>query len=147
MTHQIKNRAPDVNAPILAAELDDVYAALLADADNLDLYAAWQSSIDAYRGSLVTPWSIRWRNIGCVPKRRFRFRDPDRRSNLNALRRAVTAAKRRLRSSRKEQLREQVEAEAALVAAEDALAIYRQMPSLLTPSDLERVIGSPHEHQ
>jgi len=147
MDHQINNHAADVNSPILAAELDDVYAALLADADNPDLYAAWLSAIDAYRESLVTPWSIRWRNIGCVPKRRFRFRDPDRRSNLNALRRAVTAAKKRLRSSCKEQLREQVKAEAALVAAEDALAIYRQMPSLLTPSDLERFIGSPHEHQ
>jgi hypothetical protein len=137
---QIIDADSAVNGP-LARELDEAYHALLGDADNCELFQRVDTLERAYRESLLPPWSIRWREIHSIPPGRGKaFRDLDRRSNVNALRRAVTAAKRTLQRT-KGSPSQHVAAEVALQAAEDALAIYRQYPILLTPSDLRRVIG------
>jgi hypothetical protein len=140
-THQINPSDIDVKR----AELDAMFHALCADADNRTLYEQWDAAFDAYRASLLPPWSVRWAAIESLPGR-YPFKDPDRRSNLNALRRVVKAAKRTVDKGGGT-VTQRIEADAALVAAEDALAIYRQWPSLLTPDELERARSIPHEHQ
>ena len=95
-TLQIDDADSAVNG-LLARELDDAYHALLGDADNCELFQRVDTLEHAYRESLLPPWSIRWREIHSIPPGRGKaFRDLDRRSNVNALRRAVTAARRTL---------------------------------------------------
>jgi hypothetical protein len=126
----------------VARQLDDVFDALCADADNISLYHQLQATERAYRDALLPPWSVRWKAIYCVPRRQP-FKDLDRRSNMNALRQSVTTAKRALARVRKKgSTSQQVAAEVALIAAEDALQIYRQHPAILTPAELQRATGA-----
>lgn len=132
----------DVNG-LLARELDTVYAALLGDADNPALYERLDAYERAYRAALLPSWSVWWATVEAVPppNRLPKFKDFDRRSNVNALRRRITAAKRTLDRARKGPPSQRIAAEVALQAAEDALQIYRQWPTMLSPADLQRAVG------
>jgi hypothetical protein len=142
---QIKNNDSAVKR--LARALDAVsWVAATVEGPDHPRWQEYKAARRAYRIALLTPLALRsdraFRMWLATPGR-SPFKDLNRRSNTNALRRAVTAAKRALeRANLKGTMREQVEAEAALVAARDSLEIYQRDPTTLTPAELDHVIGA-----
>ena len=145
VNHQIVEATSRVNALAIGAELDAVQSAILSDIDNRELWERLDALKRAYRDALLPPWSIKWRSVWAIPKQ-LKFRDLDRRANVNALRRKVRAAERALARAqdchRGISVREHIRAEVALTSAKDALAIYRQWPAMLPREDLQTVIGA-----
>jgi len=143
-TTALKRLESDVKR--LARALDAVsWVAATVEGPDHPRWQEYKAARRAYRAALLEPLALRsdraFRMWLAAPGR-SPFKDLNRRSNTNALRRAVTAAKRALeRANLKGTMREQVEAEAALVAARDSLEIYQRDPTTLTPAELDQFIG------
>jgi hypothetical protein len=143
---QIKNNDSAVKR--LARALDAVsWVAATFEGPDHPRWQEYKSARRAYRIALLTPLSRRREAAFKVwleaHGRRSPFKDLERRTKLAGLRRDIKVAERALEIANLEgTMREQVEAEAALVAAQDSLDFYRSYCPALTPADLDRVIGA-----